>query len=53
MAQVCVKLKPYDDSDDTKDYFEQLQLFLAVNDVEDNKKVAHLLNEWVPKPMES
>ena len=44
MAQVSVKLEPYDGSDDIEDYFERLQLFFTVNGVEEDKQVAHLLS---------
>ena len=44
MAQAPVKFKTYYDFDDIKDYFEQLQLLLAMNGVKDDKKVAHLLS---------
>jgi len=47
MAQVPVKFEPYDDLDDIEDYFERLELFLTINSVADNKKVAHLLSAWI------
>ena len=40
MAQVSVKFKPYNDSDDIKDYFECLQF--TMNSVEEDKQVALL-----------
>ena len=44
MAQVTVKFDPYNETDNIEDYLEQLELFLTVNNVEDEKKVAHLLS---------
>ena len=44
MAQIPVKFEPYDELDDIEDYFKWLELFLTVNGVADNKKVAHLLS---------
>ena len=44
MAQVTVKFEAYSETDDIEDYFERLELFLTVNNVEDEKKVAHLLS---------
>ena len=43
MAPALVKFKPYNDSDNIEDYFEWLQLFFTMNDVEENKQLAHLL----------
>ena len=42
MAQVSVKFKPYDDSNDIEDYFEWLQLLFTMNSVEEDKQVALL-----------
>ena len=42
IAQVSVKFKPYDDSDDIKDYFEWSQLLFTVNSVEEDKQVTVL-----------
>ena len=44
MAQVTVKFEAYSETDDIEDYFERLELFLTVNNIEDEKKVAHLLS---------
>ena len=44
MAQVIVKFDPYNETDDIEDYLERLELFLTVNNVEDEKKVASLLS---------
>ena len=44
MAQVTFKFDSYDESDDIEDYLERLELFLTVNNVEEEKKVAHLLS---------
>jgi len=44
MAQGTVKFDSYDDSDDIEDYLERLELFLTANNVEEEKKVAHLLS---------
>lgn len=43
MAQVTVKFDSYNETDDIEDYLEWLE-FLTVNNVEDGKKVAHLLS---------
>ena len=45
MAQITVKFDSYDESDDMKDYVEQLELFLTANNVEEEKKVTHLLSK--------
>ena len=44
MAQISVKFEPYEEHDDIEDYFERLELFLAVNKVSDDEKVPHLLS---------
>ena len=44
MAQIPVKIEPYKEHDDIEDYFERLELFLEVNKVQDDQKVAHLLS---------
>ena len=44
ITHILVKFEPYDELDDIKDYFERLELFLTVNGVIDNKKMAHLLS---------
>lgn len=44
MAQVTVKFDSYNETDDIEDYLEWLELFLVVNNVEEEKKVAHLLS---------
>ena len=44
MAQVTVKFDSYDESDDIEDYLERLELFLTANNVEEEKRVAHLLS---------
>ena len=44
MALVTFKFDSYDESDDIEDYLERLELFLTANNVEEEKKVAHLLS---------
>ena len=44
MAQLLVTFKPYNDSDDIKDYFKQLQLFFIMNGVKEDKQVALFLS---------
>ena len=44
MAQLTVKFDPYNETDDIEDYLEWLELFLTVNNVKDEKKIAHLLS---------
>ena len=38
------KFEPYSEEDDIEDYLERVELFLTMNSVEDNKKVAYLLS---------
>ena len=42
MAQIKVEFDSYDEADDIDDYLERLELFLTANNVEEDKKVAHL-----------
>ena len=42
MAQV--KFEPYSEGDDIEDYLERVELFLTVNSVEEDKRVAYLLS---------
>ena len=44
LAQIPVKFEPYEEHDDIDDYFKRLELFLVVNKVQDDQKVAHLLS---------
>ena len=44
MAQVTVKFDSYNESNDIEDYLERLELFLTANNIEEQKKVTHLLS---------